>query len=136
MSKISGVSIYRLKFAVFFNPAIHVLVSGANQKSIYIVAGEVSGDTHGACLMEALLSRVPSVRFHGAGGPAMRKRTVKCLTHWVADSAVMRIWVFLTPYQWFKNRFAKLLASFAVLKPLVLIFLDSPGFNSIGIPHF
>jgi lipid-A-disaccharide synthase len=118
-----------LKFAVFFNPAIHVLVSGANQKSIYIVAGEVSGDTHGACLMEALLSRVPSVRFHGAGGPAMRAVAGKGLTNWVEDAAVMGIWEVLKHYQWFKKRFDKMLAEVEELKPDVLILIDYPGFN-------
>ena len=119
----------RLKFAVFFNLAIHVLVSGANQKSIYIVAGEVSGDTHGACLMEALLARVPAVSFHGAGGPAMQAVAGKGLANWVEDAAVMGIWEVLKHYQWFKQRFNEMLAEVEELKPDVLILIDYPGFN-------
>ena len=119
----------RLKFAVFFNLAIHVLVSGANQKSIYIVAGEVSGDTHGACLMEALLARVPVVSFHGAGGPAMQAVAGKGLANWVEDAAVMGIWEVLKHYQWFKQRFNEMLAEVEELKPDVLILIDYPGFN-------
>ena len=119
----------RLKFAVFFNLAIHVLVSGANQKSIYIVAGEVSGDTHGACLMEALLARVPAASFHGAGGPAMQAVAGKGLANWVEDAAVMGIWEVLKHYQWFKQRFNEMLAEVEELKPDVLILIDYPGFN-------
>ena len=118
-----------MKFAVFFNLAIHVLVSGANQKSIYIVAGEVSGDTHGACLMEALLTRVPTVSFHGAGGPAMQAVAGKGLANWVEDAAVMGIWEVLKHYQWFKQRFNEMLAEVEDLKPDVLILIDYPGFN-------
>ena len=118
-----------MKFAVFFNLAIHVLVSGANQKSIYIVAGEVSGDTHGACLMEALLTRVPTVSFHGAGGPAMQAVAGKGLANWVEDAAVMGIWEVLKHYQWFKQRFNEMLAEVEELKPDVLILIDYPGFN-------
>jgi lipid-A-disaccharide synthase len=118
-----------LKFAVFFNLAIHVLVSGANQKSIYIVAGEVSGDTHGACLMEALLARVPAISFHGAGGPAMQAVAGNGLANWVEDAAVMGIWEVLKHYQWFKQRFNEMLAEVEELKPDVLILIDYPGFN-------
>ena len=118
-----------MKFAVFFNLAIHVLVSGANQKSIYIVAGEVSGDTHGACLMEALLTRVPTVSFHGAGGPGMQAVAGKGLANWVEDAAVMGIWEVLKHYQWFKQRFNEMLAEVEDLKPDVLILIDYPGFN-------
>ena len=104
-------------------------MSGANQKSIYIVAGEVSGDTHGACLMEALLTRVPTVSFHGAGGPAMQAVAGKGLANWVEDAAVMGIWEVLKHYQWFKQRFNEMLAEVEELKPDVLILIDYPGFN-------
>ena len=104
-------------------------MSGANQKSIYIVAGEVSGDTHGACLMEALLARVPAISFHGAGGPAMQAVAGNGLANWVEDAAVMGIWEVLKHYQWFKQRFNEMLAEVEELKPDVLILIDYPGFN-------
>ena len=104
-------------------------MSGANQKSIYIVAGEVSGDTHGACLMEALLARVPAISFHGAGGPAMQAVAGNGLANWVEDAAVMGIWEVLKHYQWFKQRFNEMLAEVEDLKPDVLILIDYPGFN-------
>ncbi len=98
-------------------------------KSIYIVAGEVSGDTHGACLMESLLNRMPGVSFHGAGGPAMRAAGGEGITDWVEDAAVMGIWEVLKHYKWFKRRFAEMLDEVVRLRPDVLILIDYPGFN-------
>ena len=119
----------RFKFAVFFNPAIHVLVSEASLKSIYIVAGEISGDTHGACLMESLLELAPNVSFHGAGGPSMCSIAGSSVTNWVEDAAVMGIWEVLKHYRWFKKRFDDMLAEVKRIKPEVLILIDYPGFN-------
>jgi len=118
-----------LKFAVFCQQAIHGQVSEAKQKSIYIVAGEVSGDTHGACLMEALLTQKPDVTFHGLGGPAMCKVAGADLTDWVEDAAVMGIWEVLKHYKWFKKRFSETIAELERLRPDVLILIDYPGFN-------
>lgn len=104
-------------------------MSEANQQSIYIVSGEVSGDTHGACLMEALLKQAPGVRFYGAGGPAMRAVGGEGITDWVEDAAVMGIWEVLKHYRWFKQRFAEMLDELVELKPNVLVLIDYPGFN-------
>src|SRR6266853_1277188 len=40
--------------------------------TVYFVAGECSGDDHGAALLKALRARVPEMRFAGRGGPKMR----------------------------------------------------------------
>jgi lipid-A-disaccharide synthase len=106
-----------------------VVVSRANQKSIYIVAGEVSGDTHGSCLMHALLSQEPDIAFRGAGGPAMRTASGDHVVDWVEDAAVMGIWEVLKHYRWFKQRFNAMLEEVAELQPDVLILIDYPGFN-------
>lgn len=101
----------------------------SGEKSIYIVAGEVSGDTHGACLMEALRGLVPEVVFRGAGGPEMRGVGGGGVTDWVEDAAVMGIWEVLKHYKWFKRRFAEMLDEVVALKPDVLLLIDYPGFN-------
>ena len=38
-------------------------------KRIYIIAGEASGDAHGAVLMREIGALVSNVQFFGAGGP-------------------------------------------------------------------
>ncbi|MGB2403670.1 MAG: lipid-A-disaccharide synthase, partial [Akkermansiaceae bacterium] len=104
-------------------------MSVANHKSIYIVAGEVSGDTHGACLMNALLSSLPNISFRGAGGPAMRAASGDRVVNWVEDAAVMGIWEVLKHYRWFKQRFSAMLNEVKEIKPDVLVLIDYPGFN-------
>ena len=42
-------------------------------KRVYVVAGELSGDAHGAGLLRSLKEMVPGVEIHGVGGPAMRE---------------------------------------------------------------
>ena len=104
------------------------MVSPVSQ-SIYIVAGEVSGDTHGGCLMEALREEVPNVKFHGVGGPMMREMGGEHVRDWVEDAAVMGIVEVLKQYRWFKQRFAEMLKDILEIKPEVLILIDYPGFN-------
>lgn len=98
-------------------------------RSVYIIAGEVSGDTHGACLMEALLEQVPGVTFAGAGGPGMRRVGGREMTDWVEDAAVMGIVEVLKHYKWFKQRFQEMLADAVAMRPEVLVLIDYPGFN-------
>jgi len=98
-------------------------------QSIYIVAGEVSGDTHGAHLMQALHDQAPELMFYGAGGPAMREVGGKGVNDWVEDAAVMGIWEVLKHYQWFKKRFYEMLEDLLQVKPTVLVLIDYPGFN-------
>lgn len=49
------------------------------KKSIFIVAGEASGDLHGANLIYALRFLMPQVDILGVGGPRMRKAGLKCI---------------------------------------------------------
>ncbi|MBK1853546.1 lipid-A-disaccharide synthase [Verrucomicrobiaceae bacterium 5K15] len=105
-----------------------VATSASVSQSIYIVAGEVSGDTHGACLMSALQEQLPEVVFHGAGGPEMQAVS-EHVTNWVEDAAVMGIVEVLKHYKWFKQRFDEMLRELVALKPDVLVLIDYPGFN-------
>jgi len=98
-------------------------------QSIYIVAGEVSGDTHGAHLMRSVVDLRPDVKFAGAGGPAMREVGGESLEDWVEDAAVMGLWEVLKHYKWFKNRFYAMLDQLLEFQPDVLVLIDYPGFN-------
>ena len=97
--------------------------------SVYIIAGEVSGDTHGAYLMKALRGLAPSVSYYGAGGPMMKEVGGGAITNWVEDAAVMGIVEVLKHYKWFKQRFAEMLDEILEVKPEVLVLIDYPGFN-------
>lgn len=98
-------------------------------KRLYVVAGELSGDAHGAGLLKSLKHIVPAVEIHGVGGPQMAAVAGPGLEDWVEDAAVMGIWEVLKRYGWFKERFHKMLADLKEFRPDVLLLIDYPGFN-------
>jgi lipid-A-disaccharide synthase len=98
-------------------------------KRVYVIAGELSGDAHGAGLLRSLRETVPGVEIHGAGGPEMAEVAGAGLKDWVEDAAVMGVWEVLKRYGWFKQRFAEMLAELKEFQPDVLLLVDYPGFN-------
>lgn len=93
---------------------------------IYVVAGEVSGDLHGAELLAALAASGEH-QFAGWGGPRMAQ--AGGTKDWVEKAGVMGIWDVLKQYSWFKERFEETLAEIGEWQPEVLVLIDYPGFN-------
>ncbi|MEC7901303.1 MAG: hypothetical protein VX385_05775, partial [Acidobacteriota bacterium] len=62
----------------------------ASSARIMIVAGEASGDLHGASLARAILQMVPTVDLFGVGGDNMQSAGVE-LIHHIGRLAVMGI---------------------------------------------
>ena len=98
-------------------------------KSIYIVAGEMSGDAHGAGLIRSLQETIADLKVHGSGGGMIETFTTAPFRNWIADAAVMGIWEVLKHYGWFKDQFAEMFAEVKQIKPDVLLLVDYPGFN-------
>jgi lipid-A-disaccharide synthase len=98
-------------------------------KRLYVVAGELSGDAHGAGLLRVLKARVPALEVHGVGGPEMAAVAGSGLCDWVEDAAVMGVWEVLKRYGWFKERFERMLGELVTFRPDVLLLIDYPGFN-------
>ncbi len=97
--------------------------------SLYLVAGEVSGDTHGAALLRALHARQPGLTFHGRGGPRMRAVAGDGLEDWTEEAAVVGLWEVLKKYGYFRAQFARVLAEIERLEPDAVVLVDYPGFN-------
>lgn len=97
-------------------------------KSLHIIAGEASGDTHAAGLMRALLARQAGIRFEGLGGPQM-KAVAPGVEDWLADSAVLGLWEVLRHYGYFKRKFAEVLERVRSSRPDAVVLVDYPGFN-------
>lgn len=95
--------------------------------TILLLAGEASGDHHGARVAEALLDRYPEARLVGLGGPAMEARGVELLAG-LDDLAVMGFAEVLRHlgFFWKLERTVKGLLDRGV--DLVLP-IDYPGFN-------
>ncbi len=98
-------------------------------KRVYVVAGEHSGDAHGAGLLRALKEMVPDLEIRGTGGPQMAEIAGGGLEDWVEDAAVMGVWEVLKRYGWFKERFNLMLGDLKKFQPDVLMLVDYPGFN-------
>ncbi len=98
-------------------------------RKIFIVAGEISGDTHGAGLMRALKQDHGPVQYSGLGGPQMRIVGGAETEDWLEHAAVLGLWEVLKIYGWFRRKFAEALNNIAQQKPDAVVLIDYPGFN-------
>ncbi|KAB2641052.1 MAG: lipid-A-disaccharide synthase [Verrucomicrobia bacterium] len=96
---------------------------------IYVIAGELSGDAHGAGLLAALKALRPELEIAGVGGPEMAAVAGGGVRDWVEDAAVVGLWEVAKHYQWFRQRFDQMLAEVKARRPDVLLLIDYPGFN-------
>lgn len=96
---------------------------------LYVVAGEHSGDAHGAGLLESLAKQVDDLKVRGVGGSRMAALTGGGVRDWVEDAAVMGIWEVLKRYGWFKQQFKRMMDEVREMRPEVLLLIDYPGFN-------
>jgi lipid-A-disaccharide synthase len=99
-----------------------------NPCRIYIIAGESSGDAHGAALMREIAELTPEVQFFGAGGPQMQEMASSPFLNWTHE-AVVGLWDVLVKYPYFRQRFYEMYKQVQLIKPAAVIFVDYPGFN-------
>ena len=98
-------------------------------KTIYFVAGEVSGDNHGAALMFALRRQAVDLNFIGRGGPQMRAIAGEGLNNWLDEAAVLGLWEVIKKYSYFREQFQETLDEIDEAKPNSVVLIDYPGFN-------
>ncbi|HSJ01976.1 MAG: lipid-A-disaccharide synthase [Verrucomicrobium sp.] len=99
-------------------------------KKLFLLAGELSGDTHGAGLMRSLKEQLHGqVQFLGNGGPQMKAEGGDAILDWVEDAGVVGLWEVIKIYGWFKQKMAEALALVDREKPDAVILIDYPGFN-------
>ncbi|HSH39437.1 MAG TPA: lipid-A-disaccharide synthase, partial [Chthoniobacterales bacterium] len=97
--------------------------------TLYFVAGEASGDTHGAALMRALREVDGAMKFIGRGGPRMREIAGGDFTDWSEHSSVLGLWEVLKQYGYFRQQFAASLQEIRAASPDAVVLIDYPGFN-------
>jgi len=95
---------------------------------ILIVAGEASGDLHGASLVREMLSINPALRFSGVGGDAMEKTGVRLVAH-SSEMAVMGVTEVLPRLGFILKVRRELKRFLTESPPALLILIDYPGFN-------
>ena len=95
---------------------------------VFVVAGETSGDTHAAALLEELRTLRPGLAIAGLGGPKLHALS-NDVEDWTHDAAVVGLWDVLRRYGWFRRKFREALDRIACEKPDAVLFVDYPGFN-------
>lgn len=98
-----------------------------NSRTCLIIAGEASGDTLAAELVQAL-RHVTDWRFIGAGGPKMQAAGVN-LTVDLTAHAVVGLWEVVKHYPELRRLFNQLIDLALHELPDVIILVDYPGFN-------
>jgi lipid-A-disaccharide synthase len=98
-------------------------------KRIYLVAGEASGDEHGAALMRALREMLPDLVFCGRGGPKMKAMAGDAFINWSDSAAVVGLWEVVKRYGYFRAQFQSALREIASANPDAVVLIDYPGFN-------
>ncbi|MEE8290982.1 MAG: lipid-A-disaccharide synthase [Candidatus Tectomicrobia bacterium] len=98
------------------------------KRSLLIVAGETSGDQHGAALVCALSARFPQLHVYGVGGTQMRAAGVQTLFDIEALNAVgaVEIWTKILPALRMVRRLLQAARSHGTR---VAVLIDAPAFN-------
>lgn len=98
------------------------------QKCVMIIAGETSGDAHGAHVVSAMKKKDPSLIFYGIGGEALREAGVNILMDAKELSVVGITEVFA--------KLPKILDAISLIKnnlqrlsPELIVLIDFPDFN-------
>jgi lipid-A-disaccharide synthase len=98
-------------------------------KRLYFVAGEASGDEHGAALLRSLRELAPEWQFQGRGGPFMKQIAGDAFIDWIDAAAVVGLWEVVKRYGYFRQQFESTLREIASINPDAVVLIDYPGFN-------
>ena len=110
---------------------------------LWISAGEISGDMHGALLLEALRELNPALRFVGMGGPQLRAAGLEAFFR-VEDLSVMGITEVVRHLPRILGMLSDIKKALEREKPSALVVIDAPDFHfrvitaarSLGIPVY
>ena len=97
-------------------------------KTYFIVAGEPSGDLHGAKLITAMKKRTPDIRFVGHGGDKMCKEGLEMLYH-IDQLSIMGFSEVINHLPFFIKALRVTKKNIISIKPDRIILIDYPGFN-------
>lgn len=98
------------------------------KRQVLIVAGEASGDLHGASLVSELRKRDKRLVFFGIGGDGMKKAGVE-LVHHVREMAFLGFFEVVRHLPLVRRVFRETRDLLEYRKPVCVILIDYPGFN-------
>jgi lipid-A-disaccharide synthase len=95
---------------------------------LLVIAGEHSGDEHGARMVRDLRARRPTLKVAALGGPKLAEAGAQLLHDLTASSVVGLVEV-LKNYGFFKALFAEVIRWIETHRPRAVCFIDYPGLN-------
>jgi len=112
-----------------------------SKMNLIVIAGEVSGDIHGAHLIAALKSKNPGLEISGIGGDLMIKEGLRSEYH-IKQMAFLGFVEVLKHLPFINKVFRNMYALAKSIRPAAIILIDYPGFNlrfakkvkKLGIP--
>src|SRR3954452_2214740 len=102
--------------------------AGGDALSVFLIAGEPSGDALGADLMRALANKAGCTRFVGVGGAAMEAQGLINLLP-ITDISVMGILPVLRRLPHLLDAIGRVADAAIAANPDVLVIIDSPDFT-------
>ena len=97
--------------------------------TIWLLAGEASGDVLGARLITALRARRSDLVFCGVGGPRMAEAGLPHPLFPMGDLAVMGLAEILPRLRFLSRRLSMAVADITLRRPDIIVTIDSPGFT-------
>ncbi|MGH9764930.1 MAG: lipid-A-disaccharide synthase, partial [Blastocatellia bacterium] len=104
------------------------LSEGSGPLAVMIVAGEASGEKHGAALARALQELHAGVRIFGAGGDEMRAAGVETLID-IRDLAIIGVPEIIRALPRFYTAYRTLVDAARSRRPDIVVLIDWPDFN-------
>jgi lipid-A-disaccharide synthase len=102
----------------------------ASTKTIMMIAGEASGDSHGAKLVESIRKKNRQIQFIGLGGDLMQKAGVTLYVH-LNELSVVGITEVLSQRGGILSGLRTAKNMLRTIRPNLLVLLDFPDFNLI-----
>ena len=97
-------------------------------RKYYLVAGEASGDLHGANLIKAIKAIDEDADIRCWGGDLMRDAGGELVSHY-RERAFMGLWEVIKNIRTISGFLHKAKEDILAWKPDVLVLIDNPGFN-------
>ncbi len=95
---------------------------------ILIIAGEASGDLHGAGVVRELKRRYPDAEIFGIGGDKMEHEGMKLIYH-IREVSIMGFWEVMKHLPLIRSVERAMITILKAKKPDVVLLIDYPGFN-------
>jgi lipid-A-disaccharide synthase len=110
------------------SPVKTIKALNKKNKTIMIVAGEASGDMHGANLVREMLNLDPALNFYGIGGNRLQKEGVELLAN-ASDMAVVGLTEVVSKLESILKIMGMMKRSMDERRPDLVILIDYPDFN-------